>query len=202
MDFQTNIIDGSTIWFASELSFPINSNLFDPTWIHQNTDIQGTGLGRGQAIIFNYQTKTLVHRHYHRGGLFGRVVKDHYLGRVPTKSRAYNELVLLSSMRKLNLPVPQPIAARFEPHGITYKADILIEAISNSQTFLDALRHSEVTSSDCAQLGKVIAKFHVNGIDHTDLNIQNILIDKTINSGSLILINAVSVPKVTGLIPT
>ena len=135
LTFQTDIIDGATIWSNADLTFDVHSNMFDPNWINENTQVQGHGSGRGQALIFRHHNETLVYRHYRRGGLFGRIVKDLYLGRVPNNSRAYKELSLLSSMRKLQLPVPRPIAARFRPFGIAYKADIIIAEIPNSQTF-------------------------------------------------------------------
>lgn len=178
LNFQEDIIDGNTIWFDRNLNFQLSNDLFDPTWINENATIKGAGLGRGQAIIFNHQNNALVYRHYHRGGLFGRINKDTYLRGAPTQSRAFKELTLLAEMTSMKLPVPRPIAARFAPSGIVYRADILVAEIPNTITFLDALRRSEIEQQDWAQLGRVVAAFHAKGIDHTDLNIRNILFDK------------------------
>lgn len=178
MNFQEETIDGNTIWFDRNLNFKLTNNLFDPTWIHENTTIKGAGLGRGQAIIFNHQGNALVYRHYHRGGLVGRINKDSYLRGSPNQSRAFKELALLSKMTSMNLPVPRPIAARFAPSGFAYRADILVAEIPNAMTFLEAMRRSEIEPKDWARLGQVIGTFHAQGIDHTDLNIRNILIDE------------------------
>lgn len=120
----------------------------------------------------------MVYRHYRRGGLLGRINKECYLRGAPMQSRGYQELALLSHMSQQHLPVPTPIAARFNPKGIIYRADILIEEIPNTVTFLDALQNDTVGQRDWAELGRVIATFHAHGIDHTDLNIRNILLDQ------------------------
>ena len=178
MDFNTNIIDGATIWSTVNLPFSINNELFDPSWVQQNTQIQAEAQGRGQAIFFEYGGKSMVQRHYHRGGLLGRINKDLFLRRKPTLSRGYSELALLALMERLNLPVPSPIAARFDPSGIVYRADILIEEIPNAITVLEALKNNSMGTDDWEELGRTIAKFHAHGIDHTDLNIRNILLDQ------------------------
>ena len=81
-------------------------------------------------------------------------------------------------MQSLKLPVPNPVAARFVPSGIMYRADILIEEIPSAKTFFDALRDDSLDAEAWASLGGTIARFHANGIDHTDLNIRNILLDQ------------------------
>ena len=65
-------------------------------------------------------------RHYRRGGLFGRLVKDRYAGIKPADSRAMRELNLLDSMQRAGLPVPAPVGARMTRHGIFYRADLLM----------------------------------------------------------------------------
>jgi serine/threonine-protein kinase RIO1 len=176
--FQTNVIDGTTILSDANLDFNVNNDLFDPTWIRKNTLIKGQGLGRGQAIIFRHQDNNLVLRHYLRGGLVGRVNKDCFLRGTAMQSRAFKEMQLLANMQNNGLPVPRPVAARYQPSSIFYKTDILIEEIPNSQTLFDILLQRELTPMEWAKLGRVIASFHCNRIDHTDLNIRNILLDK------------------------
>ncbi|MCL4167233.1 UNVERIFIED_CONTAM: hypothetical protein GTU68_067437, partial [Idotea baltica] len=74
--------------------------------------------------------------------------------------------------------VPSPIAARFVPSGPVYRADILIEEIPNAITVLEALKTYAMDQSAWRELGRTIARFHAHGIDHTDLNIRNILFDQ------------------------
>lgn len=178
LDFQAHKSAKRIIWSDADLGISIDDNLFDPNWVLENTDILGQGLGRGAALIFNHQSHDMVLRHYRRGGMIGRILKDRYFGRTPNKTRAFQELSLLSIMHQKGLPVPRPIAARMIHHGLFYRADILLEKIPNSQTLEDAMRNNSLSASGWAELGTVISQFHAEGIDHTDLNIRNIMLDK------------------------
>lgn len=178
MELHRYTLGRATIWSRPDLSFSVHGALFDPLWIRENTQVRGAGVGRGQVMIFTYQDKPMVLRHYRRGGMLGRLNKDLYLRTTLNRSRGYQELSLLTQMQSLKLPVPTPIAARFVPSGITYRADILIGEIPRSKTVLDALRDDSLDAEAWASLGGTIAKLHANGIDHTDLNIRNILFDQ------------------------
>ena len=178
MGFRIDTADRATIWYRHDLSFSVGDTLFDPLWVRENTQVRGAGVGRGQAMIFTYHDKSMVLRYYRRGGMLGRLNKDLYLRTTSNRSRGYQELNLLAQMQSLKLPVPNPFAARFVPSGIMYRADILIEEIPSAKTFFDALRDDSLDAEAWASLGGTIARFHANGIDHTDLNIRNILLDQ------------------------
>ena len=178
MEFWTDTADRATIWYRPDLSFSVSETLFDPLWVRENTHVRGAGVGRGQAMIFTYQGKSMVLRHYRRGGMLGRLNKDLYLRTTLNRSRGYQELSLLAQMQSLKLPVPKPVAARFVPSVVMYRADILIEEIPSSKTVFDALRDDSLDAEAWGSLGETIARFHANGIDHTDLHIRNILLDQ------------------------
>jgi len=80
-------------------------------------------------------------------------------------------------MAALGLPVPTPIAGRMVTSGITYTADILTQEISAAETLLEYLQTRTLSGEKWNVLGGVIKRFHENGVDHTDLNISNIMID-------------------------
>jgi len=177
MNFETYTTAHGTIRSVIDLKFQITDDFFNPTWVKKNTAILGQGLGRGTAIIFKHKEKNMVLRHYNRGGIFGRILADRYLRLHHNQTRAFKELALLGLMRNAGLPVPPPVAARVSKHGIFYRADILVEEIPNSQTLFDVMAKGKIHTNAWAILGKLIARFHAFGIDHTDLNIHNIMMD-------------------------
>ena len=59
----------------------------------------------------------MVLRHFHRGGLVGRLNRDLYLRVGAPRCRAFREFDLLADMHVQGLPVPLPVAARYVPFG-------------------------------------------------------------------------------------
>ena len=149
------------------------------------TSVQGIlGVSKGRHRVYFVAPTTLgcgpgawVLRHYYRGGWIGRFNRDWFLGTSIEASRPYKELSLLAQMRALGLPVPRPIGGRVSLTWGGYRADLLIERIPDTQTLTQRLRHSPLSSIDWQSLGHQIRRFHDCGINHTDLNTHNILID-------------------------
>ena len=108
----------------------------------------------------------------------GKLIKDMYL-RVPVdKSRAMREFKLLQWMKVQDLPVPRPVAACFSPVGPAYRADLLMERIADAQTIADLLTRHALSHEDWMKVGEVIARMHLSGVYHSDLNCRNILLDR------------------------
>jgi len=120
-----------------------------------------------------------VLRHYYRGGLVAKLVRDSYFGRKPEKTRAFQEWCLLRTMRNLGLPVPLPVAARIITKGFLYHADLVTLQIQNSRTLADSLLDHPAPAALWQQVGRCIRKFHTHNICHADLNARNILLQKT-----------------------
>ena len=75
-------------------------------------------------------------------------------------------------MHARGLPVPAPIAAAVWREGLTYRAAILVERITDARTLaICADEH------DWRQAGRAVAAMHIEGVWHADLNVHNILID-------------------------
>lgn len=133
--------------------------------------------GRGKALIYNTGSMTVVLRHYRRGGFFGHFVKDHFFLCEPHAHRAFDEMRLLYLMGKKSLPVPRPIVARERiVHGCVVQ-DIVIGAL-NARDLSYVMRDRALTRIEMLRLGGMIKAFFEQGIDHTDLNIRNILLDE------------------------
>ncbi len=164
-------------WLREDALSTLSRDLFEPSFWQARNAVTGTASGRGVTWFVRDGERQLVLRHYRRGGLFGRLVKDLYAGLDPGSSRAMRELTLLATMRKEGLPVPEPIGARLQRVGPLYRADLLIGRIAAARDLLAVLQDEALAASQWQQIGAMISRFHAAGIDHTDLNIHNILLD-------------------------
>lgn len=167
---------------AADISF----DHFNSKWVEENLGVTGYGTGRGSVTMFRIGELPAVLRHYQRGGLIGRFNKDKFIGLDPKTSRPFQEFSLLRLMQSEGLPVPQPVAAQLQRHGLLYSADLITKEISNAKTFLEHLQSGAKSTDDWVRLGRLIARFHNFGIDHTDLNVRNVLVDQ---AGELWLID-------------
>ena len=88
------------------------------------------------------------------------------------------EMMLLSELIEAGVNVPKPIAARAVKSGTTYKADLLSEKVADATDLVDILSGESISADLYRKVGYQIAIMHQAGVNHTDLNIHNILIDK------------------------
>lgn len=169
--------------------FPVS--LFDPKYLTANSLLQSNNVnthdvkGRGKVFFFKYNEQNLVLRHYRRGGQIAKFNKDTYVWKGLKKTRAIDELQLLSTLQEMNLPVPTPIAACIRRSGLLYKADVVTELIPNTQSLRSKLAKDTVSLETWQEIGSIIRQFHDSNCNHADLNAHNILID-TINKIYLI----------------
>ncbi|MFN3712224.1 MAG: 3-deoxy-D-manno-octulosonic acid kinase [Alcanivoracaceae bacterium] len=168
---------GHTGWFDPALLSVLSVDIFEPAYWQQRNAVTGTATGRGITWFVRDDERELVLRHYRRGGLFGKLVKDTYLGWRTEQSRAMQEFTLLHRMHRDGLPVPVPVAAHRVRRGPGYGADIIIERIPGARSLMDLLLQSPLAKTGWRDIGATIRRFHDAGIDHTDLNIHNILLD-------------------------
>ncbi len=140
--------------------------------------ITGSAQGRGTTWFINYQNNPWVLRHYFRGGLIGKLIRDSYFFYTQKSTRAAQEFLLLHNMQTMNLPAPKPIAYRVCRTGLFYHADLLTERIDHAQDLVALLTTKDIGTPLWHAIGATIKQFHQQGIYHHDLNAHNILIDK------------------------
>ena len=116
-------------------------------------------------------------RHYRRGGMLGKLVQDSYLFSGWESTRSFQEFRLLNIMKDAGLHVPRPIAARAVKRGPFYTADLLSEKIPKSRDLVSILQEAPLPAEIYQKIGREIRKMHDLQVNHTDLNIHNILID-------------------------
>ncbi|MBE4609471.1 3-deoxy-D-manno-octulosonic acid kinase [Vibrio navarrensis] len=174
---QRKQIGDTYICYDAEIVADPTLPLFDADYWQQNNLVQGSALGRGTTWFVQLGDRQAALRHYRRGGLFGKLVKDRYWFTSWDKTRSVAEFELLSQLRTAGVNVPRPIAARAVKKGPFYQADLLSERITNAQDLVALLQASHLGAERYHQIGIEIAKMHQVGVNHTDLNIHNILLD-------------------------
>ncbi len=150
-----------------------------------------TRSGRAPAVFFSAQGDALVLKHYRRGGLPGRFVRDAYFGVKEGAVRSFREWRLLAELQRLKLPAPRPCAARYRRCGISkmyYTADLITFRIPGTRPLSQALaRGNNQSDHDAGRppseqwraIGATIRRFHDAGVHHADLNAHNVLLGES-----------------------
>jgi 3-deoxy-D-manno-octulosonic acid kinase len=170
-------IKNQKIWFDEELLSVDPTSCFDPNYWHSENNIIGSATGRGTTWFVKLESVKGALRHYRRGGLFGKLVSDNYLFSSWEKTRSFQEFNLLKHLQREGVNVPKPIAARAVKTGLTYRADILSELVPHASDLVDILMVRELSEQEYLTIGKQIRAMHDAGVNHTDLNIHNLLLD-------------------------
>lgn len=154
---------------------------FDPERLAASGRASSGGLGRGATVRFESEGRTLILRHYRRGGMASRFVDDQYLRVGLRRSRPWRELALLTRLEAGGMPVPPPVAARLvigHPLSPWYRGDLITGYVHGTATLAQALRAGTIDESIWHAIGVTIARFHDAGVDHADLNAHNVLLDE------------------------
>lgn len=138
--------------------------------------IEGTmrSAGRGKTLVVSDGEHEFVLRHYLRGGLPGRLIRDSYVWLGEARTRSFAEWHLLARCHALGLPVPRPAAARYRRFGPFYTADLLTVRLPEIRSLADRLADSAGDDEFWQGLGRELHRFHVAGVNHADLNAYNL----------------------------
>jgi len=135
--------------------------------------------GRGNTMFVGNVPRQFVLRHFLRGGLIGKLVRDFYLWTGEDTTRSFAEWRLLAKLAANNLRVPRPAAARYVRYGLFYRADIITVRIPQVrplwQYIADEARGHEFWQS----IGAAVHEFHKSGVYHADMNAYNLQVDKS-----------------------
>ena len=175
---KTVQLDNQTIWYDETVLKEDPQQVFDAEFWQNAGKVIGSAQGRGTTWFVQTETIEAALRHYRRGGLFGKLVEDSYLFSSWGKTRSYQEFQLLNTLIEAGVNVPRPIAARTVKSGVTYKADLLSEKIPNARDLVSILMERPLPAEMYQKIGLEIRKMHDAQVNHTDLNIHNILIDE------------------------
>jgi 3-deoxy-D-manno-octulosonic-acid transferase len=173
--------DGAqAVWTARARAAALPPQPFDPAaWGGQGRVGRPRG-GRGTAWFLRAGGHEFVLRHFRRGGGVARLLGDRYLGRSVAASRPMREFVLLQELHAAGLPVPVPVAARFQRAGPgLYRGDLLLERLPDVTELASVLDTGHRPApAQWQAVGRAIRRLHDAGVWHADLNARNLLVDR------------------------
>jgi 3-deoxy-D-manno-octulosonic acid kinase len=164
--------------FDANLPEAPTAEWFDPSWWQAHERIRRVEGGRGGVAFLDTPVGACVLRHYRRGGWMAPLMGDRYLWNGRARSRGFAEFDLLAALSRRGLPVPRPVAARFQRRGPYYRADLITRAVEHASTLTQVVRDRRLDPALAERVGALVARFHAAGVDHADLNAHNILLDR------------------------
>ena len=173
MDFDGPDGRGAIVFDAARMG-QASTDWFSPASWGERARPVGTG-GRGAAWFVDAPFGAAVLRQYRRGGLAARVSTSGYLWHGEPGVRSVAEFHLTREAKRRGIPVPTPYAAYYVRRGLRYRAAILVERLRNVET-LAALAIEG--AAPWARAGRLVARMHRAGLDHADLNADNLLFDR------------------------
>jgi 3-deoxy-D-manno-octulosonic acid kinase len=170
---------GGILYDASRLRKPAAA-LFDVEHWRAQGALQEIAGGRASVAVIDAGEQRWVLRHYRRGGFVARLSRDRYVWLGEDRTRSFAEWRLLAELRRRGLPAPAPVAARYVRGVLTYTADLITEHLPNCRTLADAITGAQLPAEHWSAIGKTIAAFHREGVQHADLNAHNILLEHAV----------------------
>ena len=170
-------IPNGAILYDNSIIEDVTDDLFVPeSWQEVNLIPSEMG-GRGATYILKNEQKSLVLRHFLRGGLIKNISRDLYIWIGENQTRSFNEWRVNKKLLEFDLPVPIPIAAQYIKKGLFYKANIITQEIPRVKPLAFYITSGNFFDDFWFKIGKHIKRFHEVGLYHADLNAQNIHID-------------------------
>jgi tRNA A-37 threonylcarbamoyl transferase component Bud32 len=68
------------------------------------------------------------------------------------------------------------VAARYERHGLVYRADLITEELPTRRTLAQALAAGALDAPTWRAVGACVGRLHARGVQHADLNAHNLLL--------------------------
>ncbi len=173
----------------AQMSLPGGAILFDagaspqaqPAWFEPErtqAEARADRGGRGAVWFLDLPCGAAVLRHYRRGGAVAKLNRDRYLWLGAERTRSFSEFRLLAALHGRGLPVPAPLAARYQRiDPLWYRADLLMQRIPHTRTLAEVFAGLQDQPAALEMLGETLAQFHAAGVSHADLNAHNVLHD-------------------------
>ncbi|MCQ9615626.1 3-deoxy-D-manno-octulosonic acid kinase [Paenalcaligenes niemegkensis] len=146
---------------------------FDPDASGLNAEKVGSGGRQAAWFVTLPSGEQGVLRHYRRGGLIAKLIRDRYVWTGASQTRSWSEYaVMLYLSHKLDC-VPPPLAATYQRSALLYRAAIIVKRIPRVQPLADVLE-----SASPSAVAEVILAVHDAGVWHADLNAYNVLLNE------------------------
>jgi 3-deoxy-D-manno-octulosonic acid kinase len=168
-------VRGAMLYDASRCGQPDEPVFARDHWRARGA-LDETAGGRGMVAFVRDGERRWVLRHYRRGGLVASLLGDRYLWTGADANRAFREWRLLRDLRAAGLPVPVPVAARYQRRGLFYRADLITEELPTRRTLVHALQSAPLAAETWHAVGRCVGQLHAHGVHHADLNAHNLLV--------------------------
>ena len=145
MTSQVKKINQSIILYDDRLMNDIDENIFETDFWKNNQNTQAQSKGRGTVYFVKIQDQACVLRHYNRGGLVLRLVKDHYLWRGENNTRSFKEWYLLQYMLRKQLPDHDHVVDLHLRNGILYRPEIIPMELNDIESLTEKLTGNSKT---------------------------------------------------------
>lgn len=176
-----NTIEQGSCLINAALVPNFESRYFDPNTPELKAKKVGSG-GRQSAWFISLPSAVSgVLRHYRRGGLIAKLIKNRYLWTGARSTRSWSEYKVLLYLHSKLECVPAPLAACYQRTVCFYRAAIIVECIPHTKPLADLLD----TASPSVVAAAILA-VHDAGVWHADLNAYNILVN---NNGRVWIID-------------
>jgi 3-deoxy-D-manno-octulosonic acid kinase len=168
------------ILYDRQVISEISEDRFSPAgWLHAEPVPGELGsAGRGDTMYVGNVPRQFVLRHYIRGGIVGRLIRDSYIWTGEATSRPFAEWRMLAKMADSGLRVPRPAAARYRRRGPFYTADNITVRIPDVVALSVYIARQPRSVEFWESLGAAVQAFHRIGVFHADMNAYNLQIDK------------------------
>ena len=148
--------------------------------------------GRGTAYAIPARDDRWVVRHYQRGGAVAGFLGDRYLRGGLT--RAEGELIVSEAARARGIPTPRVAAAVIYPDGAFYRADLAPGYIPDAADLAVLTLGEQAWPADLRVAAWRAAGALLNicfdaGLVHPDLNLKNILMQRTVTGVTAYIID-------------
>lgn len=138
--------------------------------------------GRGIAYAIPANGVHWLVRHYHRGGAIASILDDRYLQ--SGSARPVAELMVSEAARARGIPTPRVTAAVIYPAGMFYRGDIATEFHASGADLAALTLGARPWPADARvaawrSAGALLRLCFESGLTHPDLNLKNILVERT-----------------------
>jgi 3-deoxy-D-manno-octulosonic acid kinase len=172
---ETGVMLADPELVGNELIEPADC-IFNPQFWQARAQLTAVHGGRGSAWFVGAAGQWVL-RHYRRGGLMARISRDAYWWNGENAVRSFAEWRLLEILVSRGLPVPRPVAARYQRSGLLYRCDLIVQRLADTRSLSEALKSAALAEDAWHAVAGVVRQLHRNGVDHADLNAHNILLD-------------------------
>jgi 3-deoxy-D-manno-octulosonic acid kinase len=166
---------GGAMLYDSSRAGNATPGWLDAKWWSARGAVSAAAEGAVPTALIDADGRSLVLRHYRRGGLMAKLVgRSLSVARRRTHALVSRVAPALSHASR-RLPVPMPIAAGYRRRR-HYTADLLVQRIPGVRSLAAAIGAAPVPLGTWMAIGRCLKHFHARGVCHADLNAHNILL--------------------------